>query len=286
MALIAVLAALYFFVLKDLFAYNAAGKLLAEGRYEEAAEAYTALGGYKDSAGMIEECSYQKAKAFYAAGNYNSAYAVFAAIQGYKDVDTLLATDEHLINTLKVGDITVLGTWGGEPIEWQILEMKEDGSCVLMSVKGLDARPYNTEKANVTWETCTLRAWLNGEFYKNAFSASEKGKIVLSTVENPKNKEYGTKGGNTTKDYVYLLSLDEAERYFASDNARICCATANAKKNGAYTNDAGACWWWLRSPGRDQHSAAGVGYGGRVFNSGIYVSNASECVRPVVCVRF
>ena len=188
-------------------------------------------------------------------------------------------------STVKVGDIVTFGTWAGEPIEWQVLEVKEDGSCILLSVKGLDARPYNTKYTDVTWETCTIREWLNSEFYENAFSASEKGKIVFSTVENPDNKFYGTKGGKTTQDYVYLLSLDEEKRYFASGNARICYATAYAKKNGAWTNDAGACWWWLRSPGDVQDSAASVGSAGNVYTYGYGVHVADACVRPVVCAR-
>ena len=196
----------------------------------------------------------------------------------------------------KVGDTVTFGSWGGEPIEWQIMEVKENGICVLLSVKGLDAKPYNTERKDVTWETCTLRAWLNSEFYETAFSASEKGKIVLSTVENPDNKEYGTKGGNTTKDYVYLLSLDEVGRYFRVDpypysynycrsDALICFPTATAKNNGASTDSAGACWWWLRSPGNFRSDAASVGDFGYVYYVGDYVDCTDGCVRPVVCAR-
>ena len=191
------------------------------------------------------------------------------------------------------GEIVTFGTYAGEPIEWQVLEVKEDGTCVLLSVKGLDAKPYNTERKDVTWETCTLRAWLNGEFYETAFSTDEKSRIVLSTVENPDNKVCGTMGGNTTEDYVYLLSLDEVSRYFhvdpySNDNcqsdALICFPTAYAKKNGAYTEEAGNCWWWLRSPAGSQHDALNA-YGDKVIRYGYFVDMASGCARPVVCFR-
>ena len=193
-----------------------------------------------------------------------------------------------------VGDTVTMGSWGGEAIEWQVMEVKADGTYVLMSVKGLDVKPYNTEREDVTWETCTLRSWLNGEFYEKAISTGEKGKILTSTVENPDNKEYGVKGGKTTQDKVYLLSLDEVGRYFnvepySDDNRQsdslICMPTNTAKQNGAYTSSAGACWWWLRSPGYDRDFAAYVGGGGYVNYDGLVVSDADACVRPVVCVR-
>ena len=184
---------------------------------------------------------------------------------------------------------------------------------MLLSVKGLDVKLYNTKRRDVTWETCTLRAWLNSEFFETAFSASEKGQIVLSTVENPDNKEYGTEGGNTTQDYVYLLSLDEVARYFNIDpysekdkdvlsEALICLPTQTAVDNGAfivtqeyvdkyqseysYPLKLGACFWWFRSPGRGQLSATDVSFVGYVSDSGgpskqrVYVygrSSASGC---------
>ena len=206
------------------------------------------------------------------------------------------------------GDTVTFGTYAGEPIEWQVLEDKGDGTYVLLSVKGLDAKQYNTKWTEVTWETCTLRAWVNDEFYETAFSASEKGRIVLSTVENPDNNVLGSKGGNTTQDYVYLLSLDEVGRYFHLDpyigegsEALICLPTQTAVKNGAYTLSqadvdkyqenksypikAGACWWWLRSLFGGQDFAVFGDFDGLVL-SGASVDYTQVCVRPVICVRF
>ena len=209
---------------------------------------------------------------------------------------------------IEVGDIVTLGTYAGKPIEWQVLEDKGDGTYVLLSVMGLDMKQYNTELTDVTWETCTLRAWLNSKFYETAFSESEKGKIVLSTVENPDNKTFGTKGGNTTKDYVYLLSLDEIGRYFRVDpynlegsEALICLPTKTAVNHGAYTVSqaevdegqseysyllkTGACVWWLRSPGEGQNWAVAVYFDGIVYFDGGDVYTTGVCVRPVVCAR-
>ena len=229
------------------------------------------------------------------------------------EASAMEAAPEAPAPAVQPGDIVTFGTYADEPIEWQVLEDKGDGTYVLLSVMGLDMKQYNTERKDVTWETCTLRAWLNDEFYETAFSASEKGKIVLSTVENPDNKTYGTKGGNTTKDYVYLLSLDEIGRYFHVDpyaenyldrcvEALICLPTQTAVNNGAfsisqarvdeiqskysYPLKVGACRWWLRSPGYYQNAVADGDYFGYVNYYGCYVDDSDGCVRPVICVRF
>ena len=41
--------------------------------------------------------------------------------------------------------------------------------------------------------------------------------------------------------------IDEAEEYFANNEARKCKATEYAVKNGAYVDDNGYTCWWLRS---------------------------------------
>ena len=40
----------------------------------------------------------------------------------------------------------------------------------------------------------------------------------MSYHSNHNNDKYGTKGGNNTEDNVFLLSIEEAEMYFSSDN--------------------------------------------------------------------
>lgn len=127
-------------------------------------------------------------------------------------------------------------------IEWLVL--KNDGSkALLISKYALDCQQYNTSDRNVTWETCTLRKWLNGAFFNNAFSADEQ-KQILSTTVTP---DYSTDPGNNTKDRVFLLSIAEAEKYFGSDSTRQCQGTVYCYAQGAYKARNGNCWWWLRS---------------------------------------
>ena len=156
---------------------------------------------------------------------------------------------------------------------------------MLISKYALDCKPYNTEYTSVTWETCTLRSWLNNGFYDKAFSADEQQYIVESTVTADANPSYNTNPGNNTTDKVFLLSITEVNKYFSSDSARICYATDYAENQGSYTNSDGACWWWLRSPGDYCNYASGVGGDGSVYGIGLSVPNTDGSVRPAVWVR-
>ncbi len=207
----------------------------------------------------------------------------------------------------KVGDVIAFGTYeqdallsnGKEPIEWIILDKREDGSLVLLSKYALDCKPYNKDLADVTWETCTLRTWLNEDFYNAAFSAQEQARIVPVMIENEDNPYYGTTGGKPTTDKVWLLSINEATNeftsekvytYFTDDNSRMCAPTKYAVAQGAsqssnYTVDGvGACWWRLRSPGYKSRSAAYVSFVGSVNDTGSDVRYGDFSVRPVVVV--
>ena len=182
---------------------------------------------------------------------------------------------------------------GKEDIAWLVLE-KENNKILVISDKALDCQSYNTSKVNVTWENCSLREWLNGTFLHAAFSAEEQAMIVDTNVLPGKNPEYSTDPGNTTMDKVFLLSIDEINKYFdylGSGKARKCVPTAYAIANGVspnwnYTKDGEVtCWWWLRSPGDAQDCAAGVDGDGSVYYSGSGVINDTGGVRPALWIN-
>lgn len=183
-----------------------------------------------------------------------------------------------------IGKIVTFGVYeqdgntnnGKEPIEWIVLA--ENGSKrLLLSRYVIDALPYNETEYGITWETCTLRFWLNNDFFQLAFSEEEKAKVYLSTIENPDNPmpDANSRGGNTTEDKVFLLSISEAEKYMNLAENRIAIPTDYSKlKEPVFEYRADGCEWWLRSPGVRQTSAAMVrGNGhmvvaGKVVNSG------------------
>jgi hypothetical protein len=138
----------------------------------------------------------------------------------------------------------------------------------------------------VTWETCSLRSWLNGSFLNAAFTSEEQKAILTTEVDNSRsqgNSRWSTNGGKNTEDMVFILSYAEAGKYFSSDNGRICKPTAYAKEQGAYTLDSWNCWWWLRSPGFHQYDAANVNRDGSFGNS--HVNYDHDAVRPAFWIN-
>ena len=180
---------------------------------------------------------------------------------------------------------------GKREIEWIVLDVQGE-NVLLLSRYCLDAGPYNTDRADTTWEECTLRGWLNTGFYKTAFKEEEQSailKVSIANGTNPQICEEDVIGGNDTDDRVFLLSYDEANRYFISNNARRCEATDYAISKGAATaSGTKTANWWLRSPGKKQNKAAFVNPSGEcrgeTKGSGIYneVDYAYLGVRPAV----
>ena len=319
LSILAVLAVAAFFVVTKVIipeqqrsvAYQEAVTLYSQGKYEEAISAFRALGDYKDSESKVtevqeakKEVAYQEAVTLYSTGDYIGAYNKFLTLSGYKDVDTLLSTDKYLLAAgaleaklaafRSVGSTVTFGTYeqdnntsnGKEDIEWIVLANEENRS-LLISRYSLDCRQYNTEYKDVTWETCSLRPWLNGTFLNAAFSADEQKAIQKTTVDNSKsqgNSSWSPNGGNNTTDQIFLFSYVEAGKYFNSDSDRICKPTAYAKAQGANTSDSGNCWWWLRSPGYYQSSSAIV-YADGSLGRGNSVYNGHDAIRPAFWIN-
>ena len=285
--------------------YQAAVVLQQAGQYEEAIAAFEALGDYKDCDEQITETNYLKAKSLLEKKDYAGAYAIFINLKGYKDVDTLLSTDENLKaaaareSFTKVGNYVTYGAYpqtaaGNDrtPIEWLVLDYDaKNNKVLLISRYGLDCQPYNSSWTDVTWETCTLRTWLNGTFLNKAFSKAEQGAILTIEVDNSRSQGYfSTNGGNNKQDKVFLLSYAEANKYLGvtyddSKNTKSrVSATDYAVKNGARTSSSYktaegkyAGYWWLRSPGSSSWSAALVRSNGSLFDSSVSHSSAIVC---------
>ena len=184
------------------------------------------------------------------------------------------------LENLSVGDHFFFGSYeqdndlsnGAEPIEWRVLDITSDGSALVISEYGLDCVPYNETFANVTWGTCTLRNWLNDEFFDCAFSTAEQQRILKVTLSNPDNATYGSIGGADTSDSIFCLSIDEVEYYFYGESERKCQPTIYAESMGAYIYY-GNCWWWRRSPGDGNTNAASIFGDAPTYTNGSHVDN-------------
>lgn len=201
------------------------------------------------------------------------------------------------IGEASVGETVVFGGYqqargaapDSEAVEWKVLD-KKDGKVLLLSTCGLEVMPYHGKYESVTWETCSLRRWLNTEFYENAFSEVERAFISVTSNTNEDHPEAGTPGGGATEDKVFLLSVQEALNYFGGDpfteNAdRVGKVTDYAKHLNAFVSEEkdkydGNGWWWLRSPGEFSACAVTVLHDGTVSAGGMPVNYDSNVVRP------
>lgn len=125
------------------------------------------------------------------------------------------------------GDYIVFGYYeqdwndenGLEPIEWEVLDRKDD-KMFLVSRYILHCRAYDESDpwGMPTWESCSLRKWLNDEFLNEAFLPIEQSKILLTEVSNPDNLLFGSDGGNDTEDRLFLLGVDDLRKYYKFDS--------------------------------------------------------------------
>ena len=230
--------------------YNSAMSLAEEGKHVEAYEILSELDGYSDSAEKMLE------------------------IRGKKNIE--------ILKNANVGDYVNFGSYMQNTsektdIEWIVLE-KNKGKALIISRYALDDKPYNEKREDVTWETCSLRSWLNDDFIEESFTIEEKNYICNSTVKADKITIFDTNPGNDTQDKVFLLNFSEVYKYFTKDSDRMCSATEYAKDEGGY------CIWWIRSPGDGQDSAAYVRTSGDVAKYGISVDNG-RAVRPALWIN-
>jgi len=225
---------------------------------------------------IIPNVKYNNAVDLMNEGKNEEAIAIFRSLDGYKDSNEKINSLRvgHSISQLKdseVGDFVVLGAYeqdnnisnGKEIIAWRVLA-KDGDNVLLISDKALDSQEYDLAQHgnNTTWEECALRSWLNNSFLNDAFNLNEQSKIVSTTVVADKNPKYGTEQSNTTTDKVFLLGINEIEKYFPMDEDRKCAPTEYAKAtnvNGNKTvDDENLCRWWLRTLGRDGYYALTV----------------------------
>ena len=210
----------------------------------------------------------------------------------------------------RVGDYVTFGTYeqdnntdnGKEQIEWQVLA-KSDSKALLLSRYALDVQPYNEDEENLTWEESTLRTWLNNDFYNEAFSDTEKSFIAQTPLKDNtvdlniweecgKTLDgYDVTSGNDTEDHVFALSFKQLRKFYPDwdyingSDELIVYPTDYAIESGIWTNDdTGATWWWLRTPGLTQHSAANINSHGSLNSN--TVSTANGGVRPALKVTF
>lgn len=190
-----------------------------------------------------------------------------------------------------------------QPIKWRVLCV--DGhDAFLLADQNIEMKSYNASLTAVTWETCTLRSWLNGyassanienidyscdNFIDEAFTETEQSAIYQTDLVNPDDTYWGTEGGNNTKDKVYLLSYSEAINGDYGFKGPYTSEETLESMNTAYVTDQeGSNEWWLRSPGSGSMLAkcvdlfGGIGEYNGLDNYNSYVNAKRVAVRPAL----
>ena len=169
-------------------------------------------------------------------------------------------------------------------LEWKILRKYSDGTALMITRHIIDTVKYNEYKENVHWKDSYINKWLNSDFYNAAFSEEEQLSVrpapeqLVSEAQNA-GAIRNVSGYDRVSNKVFLLSAQEAEFYFKSDDKRKAFITA-------YTQDKmrtaeSYSWWWLRSVNA-VNIAPGVTPNGSIKNKGLSVNKLSVGVRPVI----
>lgn len=270
--------------------YDRAVALIDDGIYDEAYHLLEEIGNRE----AIASSKYDRAIAMIDSKDYETAFELLDGLD-YKNSDNLLnmVKNEIQLSEAKVGTVVSFGAYeqdndssnGKETINWFVLA-RENNTILVVSEKGLDCKSYNASNESATWESCTLRKWLNESFLNAAFSPEEQNRILNSVVKADKNPDYSTPSGNDTTDKVFLLSVSEVNKYLSNDRDKRCVPTDFAKSNGAWKGAGyGTSYWWLRTPGNDLHNVSFLDTSGQVKSDGCSVDSANISVRPAIWIN-
>ena len=294
--------------------YSKAKELIELKKYEEANEILENLVGYEDSDELIKECKYNIAISQFENGQYSKAASIFSGLGNYKEatnknMECKVQLIKEKLKTVSVGDTIVFGHFEQdydystyEPLEWIVLD-KKDNKLLVTTKYIIEAMQYYEEFSpahkwgrKCTYENSDIRKWLNNEFIKY-FSDEEAQLIQETRINADSNPDKGTSAGNSTNDKAFLLSINEAKKYFSSDKDRKCDATNHACNMkdvlGNYRSvyvrtekiEEGAGQWWLRTPGYSEYTVSYVGIAGNIVSGGENQDYEHNGIRPAMYIN-
>ncbi len=197
---------------------------------------------------------------------------------------------------MRVGEKISFGNY-----TWQVLDIQNDRALMITEYI-IEQRPYHNAYVGTTWADCSLRSYLNGEFY-DRFCTDEKSRICPVINKNSDNQWYGTNGGEDTRDNIFLLSMEEVACLYFGDSSR---TLFNPGRNQRYwferkdennqrrvarleTNKEQVWWWWVRTPGRFNvkavyiHGDGNIGIqGNNILKGNIADGKCTGGVRPAL----
>ena len=185
---------------------------------------------------------------------------------------------------------------------WRILDIKNNEALIITEYI-IEQRAYHDAYKDITWTDCSLRKYLNGEFY-DKFSMADKSRIIPVVNKNPDNQWYGSKGGEDTRDSIFLLSIEEVCKYFGDSLSKLHNPGKNqrywferkdennSKRIARLQGNEWIWWWWLRSPGRVNvkavyiHGDGNIGIqGNNILKGNISDGKCTGGVRPALWIK-
>lgn len=223
--------------------------------------------------------------------------------QSMSEWDRRIAEVQPLSRDTAVGQYATFGAFeqdgpgsdGREPIVWLVAD-KKDSKALLVSRYVLDILPFNEKYAVADWEHSTIRAWLAHYFFNEAFNSREKARIVLTESSNLSEDAGINSSQRPTRDFVFLLSAEEAKRYLNDLDHMKSAPTPDASQDSGIGKSACGAEcdtseglkslpWWTRTRGAWSKSCAAIDADGSINKKGYMVMTADEIgVRPAIWV--
>lgn len=199
-------------------------------------------------------------------------------------------------DTIKLGEYEIdnLAFNGDDKIEWLVLAKEDDKMLVItkecIELKVFNHNAFGSDGEFVNWGTSELREWLNNKFFNETFSDKEKKLILTSNVEATPNPDHNCFAGNDASDKIFLLSIDEANKYFDSDEARVASPTEYlvstfSEINGeSYLTDNNSIPWMLRTVGSTEYYVSIVNKDGSIDSDGYNPNSELATLRPAMWI--
>lgn len=226
---------------------------------------------------------YRNAGREYVRGNYESAFKVYSELGDYRDApvkaeeskskwDEKAKADSIRAAALNViPPIMVKGSWGTEyRVPWQVLAVDAElGKALMTTTRCVEDRP----RGFGPWSECSLRKWLNGEFYCS-LPEETRARIIATEIE-----DSSTDVTIIVEDKVFLLSKDEILELYANgsdplrrNGERLCCK---------FNDDRPTVWWTRDLYEKNEEYATAVGRDGSLYRVEVYPALS---VRPAIWV--
>ena len=264
-AFIVCILALLFFTRTVAFRQCLAGFYSQSGDYQKTWQNYEIIyNRTKDVSAHKKALAYRykAAKQALKNGNENMAYVNYNALskEDYKDSESKFVTLEKArVKKTKVGEVIPFAH-----MDWRVLE-KKGGKVLLLKDHSFGSTPFDEKGQNVTWESSSVRKWLNNDFLQESFTENERKSILETNVKNTPNSTYNTSAGKDTKDKLFLLSCDEVEKYYDAIHTTKSC-------------------WWLRTPGAAANSMSFVYKDKTIMDYGYEVTSDKITVKPAMWI--